>query len=733
MNTLSKSMGQPLDRVDGLLKVTGQARYAGEYPEAGLLHASVVSGSIARGRVLRIDASKALALPGVVAVIDHTNRPRIASYDEPYQDADAAEGSPFRPLYNDQILYSGQPLALVVAQNLELARYAGSLVEIEYEVADHQTDLTIVQNEAHPAPAELPKPRGNFQGEYASAALSVDVSYSTPIEHHNPMEPHACTVLYQPDGSLHIHDKTQGTQNCQAYVQEVFGLEQDQVRVFAAFVGGAFGSGLRPQYQLPLAVMAALSLKRSVRVSLTRQQMFTFGYRPRTFQRVQLGAAANGRLLAVAHGAIGQTSRFEDFTEHVVEWSGMLYHCDNVTLTYKLAPLDVYTPLDMRAPGAALGLIGLECAMDELACALAMDPVQLRLINYAERNENEGKPYSSKALRECYAEGAACFGWDKRNPEPRSMREGRQLVGWGMAGGVWEAMQQKASARASLDANGKLTVSSATTDIGTGTYTVMTQIAAEASGVAFDDVTFVLGDSSLPTAPLQGGSFTVSSVGTAVKQACEALREKLLAVARQSCPAFSGATLEQVTFVDGELRMGEARVALAQLAQKSGESPLQAQVTAEPDEKRQAYATATHSAVFVEVLVDEDLGTVKINRVVSAIAAGRVVNPKTARSQILGGVVWGVGMALHEETLTDHALGRHMNHNLSEYHVPVNADIGDIEVIFVEEQDDIVNALGSKGVGEIGIVGVPAAVANAIYHATGKRVRDFPITLDKLL
>ncbi|MBC3363051.1 xanthine dehydrogenase family protein molybdopterin-binding subunit [Pseudomonas sp. SWRI154] len=733
MNTLSKSIGQPLDRVDGLLKVTGQARYAGEYREDGLLHGSVVSGSIARGRVLRIDASKALALPGVVAVIDHTNRPRIASYDEPYQDADAAEGSPFRPLYNDQILYSGQPLALVVAQNLELARYAGSLVEIEYEVADHQTDLTIVQNEAHPAPAELPKPRGNFQGEYASAALSVDVSYSTPIEHHNPMEPHACTVLYQPDGSLHIHDKTQGTQNCQAYVQKVFGLEQDQIRVFAAFVGGAFGSGLRPQYQLPLAVMAALSLKRSVRVSLTRQQMFTFGYRPRTFQRVQLGAAANGRLLAVAHSAVGQTSRFEDFTEHVVEWSGMLYHCDNVTLTYKLAPLDVYTPLDMRAPGAALGLIGLECAMDELACALAMDPVQLRLINYAERNENEGKPYSSKALRECYAEGAARFGWDKRNPEPRSMREGRQLVGWGMAGGVWEAMQQKASARASLDTNGKLTVSSATTDIGTGTYTVMSQIAAEASGVSFDDVTFVLGDSSLPTAPLQGGSFTVSSVGTAVKQACEALREKLLAVARQSCPAFSGATLEQVTFVDGELRMGEARVALAELAKKSGEAPLQAQVTAEPDEKRQAYATATHSAVFVEVLVDEDLGTVKINRVVSAIAAGRVINPKTARSQILGGVVWGVGMALHEETLTDHALGRHMNHNLSEYHVPVNADIGDIEVIFVEEQDDIVNALGSKGVGEIGIVGVPAAVANAIYHATGKRVRDFPITLDKLL
>ena len=730
---IAKSIGQPLDRVDGLLKVTGQARYAAEYPADGLLHGSVVSAPIACGRVLRIDAAKALALPGVVAVIDHTNRPRIASYDDPYQDADAAEGSPFRPLYNDQILYNGQPLALVVAQNLELARVAGSLIVIEYEAQDHQTDLAILQNEAHPAPAELPKPRGNFQGEYASSAISVDVSYSTPVEHHNPMEPHGSTVLYQADGSLHIHDKTQGTQNCQAYVQKVFGLEQDQVRVFAAFVGGAFGSGLRPQYQLPLAVMAALALKRSVRVSLTRQQMFTFGYRPRTFQRVQLGAAANGRLLAVAHSATGQTSRFEDFTEHVVEWSGMLYHCDNVQLTYKLVPLDVYTPLDMRAPGAALGLIGLECAMDELACALAIDPIQLRLINYAERNENEGKPYSSKALRECYAEGAQRFGWDKRNPEPRSMRSGRQLVGWGMAGGVWEAMQQKASARASLDTNGKLTVSSATTDIGTGTYTVMTQIAAGTCGVSLDDVTFVLGDSSLPTAPLQGGSFTVSSVGTAVQQACEALNEKLLAVARQTCPAFAGATLEQVTFADGHLWSGDESVPLAHLAQSSGETPLQAEVSAGPDKKREAYATATHSAVFVEVLVDEDLGTVKVNRVVSAIAAGKVINPKTARSQILGGVVWGIGMALHEETLTDHALGRHMNHNLAEYHVPVNADIGDIEVVFVEEDDEIVNALGSKGVGEIGIVGVAAAVANAIYHATGKRVRDFPVTLDKLL
>ncbi|HEX8595110.1 MAG TPA: xanthine dehydrogenase family protein molybdopterin-binding subunit [Pseudomonas sp.] len=725
-------LGQPLDRVDGRLKVTGQARYAGEYPETGLLHGSVVSSTIARGRVTHIDITQALQVPGVLMVLDHKNRPRLASYDEDYEDADSAEGSPFRPLFNDRVLYSGQPVALVVAETLELARYAGSLVRIEYLVQAHETDLLAAVQEAHDAPAELPKPRGNFQAELAGSALSVDVHYSTPIEHHNPMEPHASTVLYQPDGILHIHDKTQGPQNCQDYLHKVFGLDKEKIRVFAAFVGGAFGSGLRPQYQLPLAVMAALELQRSVRVTLTRQQMFTFGYRPRTLQHLQLGAAANGRLLAVGHEAIGQTSRFEDFTEHVVEWSGMLYQCDNVQLTYKLAALDVFTPLDMRAPGAALGLIGLECAMDELACAVAIDPVQLRLINFAERNGNEDKPYSSKQLRACYAQGAERFGWSNRNPEPRSMREGRQLIGWGMAGGVWEAMQMKASAKARIDSDGKLTVSSATTDIGTGTYTVMTQIAAAAAGVAVEHVTFVLGDSSLPTAPLQGGSFTVSSVGTAVQQASKALREKLFKAACQVDAQWTSGRADQMTLAEGYLHLGDQQLALAEVLSGFPEG-LEVQIDAEPDKKRDAYATATHSAVFVEVQVDEDLGSIRVTRVVSAIAAGRVVNPKMARSQILGGVVWGIGMALQEETQTDHHLGRNMNHSLAEYHIPVNADIGDIDVIFVEEDDEIVNALGSKGVGEIGIVGVAAAVANAVYHATGKRVRDFPITLDKVL
>ena len=729
----ARTLGKPLDRVDGPLKVSGQARYAAEYPADGLLHGSVICSVIARGRIVRIDASAAEALEGVLLVLSHLNRPPLAQDDESYEDDDAADGSPFRPLFNERIRYSGQPVALVVADTLELARHAASLVRIEYQQQPHETDLRQALDRSHAAPAELPKPRGDADAAIAGAPLSLQLEYELPNEYHHPMEPHASTVMYQADGSLLVHDKTQGPQNSQQYLASVLKLDPSQVRVLSSFVGGAFGSGLRPQYQLPLAAMAALKLQRSVRVTLSRQQMFTFGYRPRAVQRLQLGAAADGKLQGLVHEVIGQTSRFEDFTEHVAEWSGMLYHCDHVRLAYRLVPLDVYTPLDMRAPGAATGLFALESAMDELAWAAGVDPLQLRLTNYAQTNQNEGKPYSSKELRACYQQGADAFGWSTRDPQPRSMRQGNQLVGYGMATGVWEAMQMPASARATLTADGRLIVASATCDIGPGTATAMTQIAAEALGLDPAQVIFKLGDSSLPKAPLQGGSFTVSSVGSAVQEACQALAAQLCDAARQlpDAPFTDGSALR---FVDGRVQQGDdtrRAVELSTLLARHGS--LEAEVQAQPSKQRERYASATHSAVFVEVQVDEQLGTVRVTRVVSAIAAGRVVNPKTARSQILGGVVWGVGMALHEEAMIDHGLGRCMNHNLADYHLPVHADIGDIEVIFVEEEDQIVNPLGSKGVGEIGIVGVAAAVANAVYHATGKRIRELPITLDKLL
>ena len=743
MKKPSSLLGLPVDRVDGRLKVTGRAKYAAEHHVPGLTYGFVVSSHIARGRIRSLDTSAALALPGVLHVFTHENRPSLALFARNYRDDDAPHGTPLRPLHDEKIVYSGQPIALVVAETLELARHAASLVRAEYEAEPHETQLRTRRDHGHepkPRPGYVPppKPRGDADQALADAAVRIDAEYSSPVEHHNPMEPHASTVIVEDDGTLTVYDKTQGVQNCQGYLTKVFGLKKNEVRVRSPFMGGGFGSGLRPQYQLFLAVMAARELKRSVRVCLTRQQMFTFGHRPETLQRVALGASADGTLQAVVHEAVAETSRFEEYCESVVNWSAMLYQCDHVRVGYKVVALDNASPMDMRAPGAVLGVFALESAMDELAHAARIDPLQLRLKNYAERDQAQDKPFSSKELKACYQQGAERFGWSGRNPEPRSMREGPRLIGWGMATGIWEAMQQPASARAVLGVDGRLTVSSATSDIGTGTYTVMTQLAADTLGLPLDHVTFKLGDSSLPMAPLEGGSWTVSSVGTAVKQVCEQLREKLFKLARQVPHSpLAKAELEQVHFQAGHLRLMSdptQAVSLTAAMRQGGVLSLEEETLATPDLARQnPYTRATHSAVFVEVKVDEALGVITVSRVVSAIAAGRIINPKTARSQILGGIVWGLGMALQEETLMDGHQGRFMNHNLAEYHVPVNADVRDLEVLFVDERDDIVNPLGAKGLGEIGIVGVAAAIANAVFHATGKRVRSLPITLDKLL
>ncbi|OJH41347.1 xanthine dehydrogenase family protein molybdopterin-binding subunit [Cystobacter ferrugineus] len=743
MTTPSSLLGQPISRVDGPLKVTGRAKYAGEFNVPGLTYGHVLSSTIARGRIQKIDASAALALPGVLHVFTHENRPSTAWFDRNYKDEDAPAGSPFRPLDGADIVYSGQPIALVVAETFELARHAASLIRVEYKTKEHETDLAAQRHKAHsPAPGKggyepPPKPRGHPDKAFKSAPIQVDAEYSTPVEHHNPMETHASTVIHEDDGTLTIYDKIQGVQNSYDYVSRVFKLDKDQVRVRSPFVGGAFGSGLRPQYQLFLAVMAARELKRSVRVTLTRQQMFTFGHRPETRQHVALGAAPDGTLLSVIHEALSETSRFEDYCEVVVNWSGLLYQCENVRLDYKVAPLDQYTPIDMRAPGAVLGVYALECAMDELAYKAGVDPLELRFKNYAERDQNQDKPFSSKELKACYYQGAERFGWARRSAAPRSMREGKQLIGWGVATGIWEAMQQQAAAKAVLSIDGTLTVSSATADIGTGTYTVMTQIAAETLGLPLDAVTFKLGDSSLPKSPIEGGSWTVSSVGTAVKEVCEKVREQVFAFARKVHHSpLAKAELDEVTFSGGHIRLKSdpsRAVSLTEAMRHAGVLHVEEQAMGLPNPKQLQYTRAAHSAVFAEVKVDEDLGVVKVTRVVSAIAGGRVLNPKTARSQIIGGIVWGIGMALEEETLLDQKLGRFMNHDLAEYHVPVNADVHDIDVIFVDEEDTIVNPLGAKGLGEIGIVGVAAAIANAIFHATGKRVRELPITLDKLL
>jgi xanthine dehydrogenase YagR molybdenum-binding subunit len=726
-------IGTPTSRVDGRAKVTGTAQYAAEFRAADLAYGAVVTSSIARGRIARIDASQALAVEGVIDVLTHENRPEMASTDQAYNDDVAPGGSPFRPLYDDRIKFNGQPIALVIAEDEETARFAATLVRVEYEAAGHATDLHAELDKAYLV--EKPdKPRGDAAKAYAAAAVRHEAEYFIPIEHHNPMELFGATVIWN-DGKLTVHDKTQGVQNVQRYLCSVFGLDAGAVQVMSPFVGGAFGSGLRPQYEVVLAVQAALELTRSVRLVLTREQMYGLCYRPATIERVALGARTDGTLDAVTHEAIAMTSRYEEFSRNDTGWSAQLYKSANAKYEHKLARLDVPTPADMRAPGAATGVYALECAMDELAVALRLDPMQLRLRCYSERDQNHDLPYTSKQLQECYRQGAAAFGWSQRNPEPRSMRDGTELVGWGMATGVWEALQMPTAARIVLTGNGHAEVSCATLDIGTGTYTVMAQVAADLLGVPIENVTVKLGDSTLPMSQVEGGSWTAASVAHAIAVTADEVRKELLTLA-QKLPnsALAGLQPDRVLLSDGMIVAKESpsrAVSVATAMQNAGVDRIEHERSVEFQDDGK-HARNTHSAIFAEVKVDEQLGIIRVTRVVDAVAAGRIINTKTAANQVMGGVVGGIGMALLEETLVDHRFGRVMNANIAEYHVPVNADVQDIRVIFVDEPDNIINPMGIKGVGEIGIVGVAAAIANAVYHATGKRIRDLPITLDKL-
>jgi len=549
------------------------------------------------------------------------------------------------------------------------------------------------------------------------------------------MELYAATVVYEANGKLTVYDKTQGVQNVQRYLCGVFSMKPEDVRVMNPFMGGGFGSGLRPQFEVVLAVLAALALKRSMRVVLTRPQMYGLGYRPAMIQRIELGASTDGTLEAITHDAITVTSQYEDFFRQETGWSGLLYKSTNAKYVHKLARIDLSTSCDMRCPSAATGVYALECAMDELAVALKADPLELRLRCYSERDQNNDRPFSSKALRECYRQGAEAFGWARRNPEPRSMRDAGDLVGWGMATGVWDALQWTITVRIVLSANGHAEVACATSDIGTGTYTIMAQVAADMLGLPLENISIKLGDSSLPQSPVEGGSWIAASVSNGIATTAEAIRDELLRLAKQMPNSpLANMVPDEVALADGKLMSkGDASrsVSIADAMRHGAVDRIEQEKTTTPTDDP-THSHNTHAAIFAEVKVDEQLGVIRVMRVVSAVAAGRILNTKTASSQILGSVVWGIGMALHEETLIDHRLGRIINANIADYHVPVNADVHDIKVIFVDEPDNTINPLGIKGLGEIGIVGVAAAIANAVYHATGKRVRDLPITLDKL-
>jgi len=731
-------VGQPLNRTDGALKVTGAARYAGDFSLPELCHAVIVQSTIASGRIVHLDATRAVHAPGVLLVMTHANAPALPHHGKAAINPPA--GRVMSLLQDDNVHYNGQPIAVVVADTPERATYAASLVRATYARTEPTLDLAGARIAAYmPAEAGFEAPdsrRGDPAGGLTQAEVKIDATYTTPMQTHNPMEPHA-TVAQWTGSKLTLYDATQYVSGVRSTVAKTLGIAEDDVRVISPFVGGGFGCKGSVWSHVVLAAMAARKVRRPVKLVLARPQMFgPVGGRPQTEQHIVLGARRDGTLTLVRHDVLSHTSQIEDFVEPSAIVTRMLYACPNVVTTHRLTKLNVGVPTFQRAPGEATGTFALEAALDELAYELGIDPLELRLRNYAETEPESGKPWSSKHLRECYRDAAARFGWERKSAKPRSMHEGRELVGWGMATATYPAHRMAAKAAATLFPDGIAVVRSGSQDIGTGTYTVMTQVAAESLGIPVGKVRFELGDTALPEAPVSGGSMTSASVGPAVQAACLALRDKLIAqAAADQRSTVHGVPADRLTITDGWITVRDdvsRRDAVAAVIGRHG-APIEARGEAKPGDEAKTYAAHSFGAVFAEVRVDPDLGRIRVPRIVASYDVGQLLNAKTARSQLQGGIVWGVSFALFEHSVLDARSGRFVNANLAEYHVPVNADIGRIDVDFIDAPDLNFNPLGARGIGEIGITGASGAVCNAVYHATGKRVRDLPITLDRLL
>ena len=707
-------VGQGLDRVDARAKVTGRARYAAEFAPQNLVHAVLVQSTVAAGSIEGFDLAAARAMPGVLAIITPDNAPKLKT--GPAAGPALQQGL----LQNPDIFYQGQHIAIVVARSLEQATEAAAQVTVRTRGGEAITAM-------EPALAAARKPKNFQQGRaeadsrtgdpdaaYAAAAVKIAQTYVTPIEHHNPMEPHATIAAWEGD-RLTLWTTTQGISDAHKGLATLFALPPENVTILCPYLGGGFGSKGNTWPPAALAAMAARVAGRPVKLEITREQMFSSnGYRPRTIQNIKLAADADGRLTAISHDVISQTSLqpIGEFAESSALATRMLYACDAIATSHRLVDTNFGLPTYMRAPGEASGVFALESAMDELAMALKMDPVALRLKNYADQDSTEKKPFASKALRACYTQGAEAFGWSTRAPEPRSMRNGRMLVGWGMATSTYPTNRRPASARVRLLPDGTALVQSGSQDLGTGTYTVMAQVAADELGMPIARVRAELGDSRLPPAPGSGGSSTIASVMPAVQEAAAAARLALAKLAADhNLPATAIADLlaaAKLPYVEG--------LAAAKLSPEAAK-----------------YSRHAFGAQFVEVEVDPDTGTPRITRWVGAFDCGRVMNAKTAHSQLIGGIVYGIGMAMFEETRVDPETGRIVNANIAEYLVPVHADTPDLKIIVADSHDPITTPLGPKGIGELSMVGAAPAIANAIFHATGVRVRSLPIRLETLL
>ena len=735
------AIGQPLSRVDGRLKVTGNARYAADMPMAGLTHAAIIDSTIANGCTVSIETTAAQRAPGVLAVFTHQNMPRMHPTPKPWSHLHPY-GQSYLPLQDDRIHYAGQPIALVVAATLDQAMYAGTLISVEYE-AQHAVAFGPQSTKDAVEPPQFLWPVNSSVGDADAGIAAGDVrmerTYTTSDRHHNPMEPHATTAVWDAEGRLTLYETTQHLFGTRELVSIVLGLPPAKITVVSEFLGGGFGCKGYVWPHTLIAALAAQVVNRPVRVQLTRAQMYSMvGHQPATIQRIALGATMDGKLTGIRHDSISPTSMFDHYIEYAANCTRSLWAASGgISTGHRIVHVNRNTPTVMRPPHEALGHFALESAMDELAYATGVDPVALRLVNDTDIDPYSRRPFSTRAMRRCLTEGARRFGWDRRTPEPRSMRDGRDLIGQGMASAIYTHWRWPAHARVTLARDGSALVEAGTHEIGGGTYTVMQQVAADTLGLAPEHITVRLGDTRLPYSHPSIGSSTMANAGASIMLAAQAARDKAigLAISGRDAP-LAGAAADEVVASDGGLTLAgrHLQVSYADLLARNGLSTLVGDGDYDPiEEAKGPKAIFSFSAVFVEVRVDPDLGLIRVTRFVGAYDAGRIINPKTARSQAIGGAIWGVGQALLEQSETDPVMGRFLNRNFSGYLVPTNADIPPLDILFVGEFDEDASPIGAKGMGELTAVPVAPAIANAVYHATGRRIRELPITLDKLL
>ena len=731
----------PIDRIDGRMKVTGGAKYFAEFEIPNMAYCVIVGSDIAKGSIASLDTKKATNAPGVLGVFTHLNMPPIPGWDAPA--TGQADGPPpeadtqekYRILSSPKILFDGQPIAIVVADSFERATYAASLVKATYTKQATRTDLS-----KHIAESISPGRSGDYlRGKadaYQSAPVTLEANYTIPIEVHNPMELHGILAHWTGD-TVMIYAKTQGVNATQQAMAQAFTIAPENVRVHTEFMGGGFGMGLRTWPQEVAVVAIARKIGRPLKLVVTRNQMFTLvGHRPYTVQTINMGADTNGKLIGLAHAATAETASYEDFTEATVNMTKFLYECPNVSTRYRLVRLDRSVPIWMRGPGEATGAFALESAMDEMAHKLGLDPIEFRLRNYTETDPEHNRPYSSKHLKEAYQRGADAIGWNNRKNQPGSLRDGEWQIGYGMSTGTFNAFRWEASARAMLNTDGSLEVQSAVTDIGPGTGTALTMIAHNVLGVPLGKIKVKYGDTSLPKAPTQGGSAIVSAVGSAVFDACTAVKTALVELATRPGDPLAGVAVGDMTVDNGMLYATanpDKKVAVADLMRSNKLTVIDKTKESKGGPELEKYSMYSFSVHFVQVRVNPLTGVVRVTKAVSVADSGRIISPKTADSQMIGGVTGGIGMALTEEAIIDHRFGRFVNNNLADYHVAVHADVPAIETIMIDKPDPIINPMGAKGMGEIALIGFAGAVANAVFNATGQRVRDLPITPDKIM